>query len=481
MANLNNDIADRLTPSVPMEITFAAQPVATGRKFTTLFGHFAAAPGSGLPYQVYPVVNVGNATAAQAEVDALAGAGSQIGHMVAAFINSNALAGRSVFPAFRVVLIPNAVTDFGPTGIGDALLAVQNLRSDMLVSCYPTGDSTNRTSLINFANTLNGIDRNLQGQFGTFATFGSIDSLATQEAYNINSRVALAAALPDSNSALVNTTGDTQTGANANKLINLASVVGVYPGALITATGVTPGTKVLQVLSPSSVLMSAAAGSAHVNEAIAFQNVVSQAPEIIAAAHAGGMMALQLPYIPMQGMTLGGIVPPEIVADRIVIDPNGSSEAALTAGLSPLYVQPGNTVGYIRTRTTFTTLPGPGNIAATAYIDWQDIVALYDFREDMFQVSQNPPFNNNPGGTKASTQIAAFFKDELIRVSQQYEDAGAFQNVKTLAPFFVVKPSTSSPGRFDFKVPEDVIPGLFVIAGNIVAISDLASLAAFTV
>ena len=72
-------IADRMTPSVPMEITFGAQPIATGRKFSTLFGHMATLGGMGLPYQVYTVVNVGDPDKAKAEIDALAGVDSQIG------------------------------------------------------------------------------------------------------------------------------------------------------------------------------------------------------------------------------------------------------------------------------------------------------------------------------------------------------------------------------------------------------------------
>src|ERR1700685_3689024 len=140
------DIANRLTPSVPLELTFGAQPIATGRKFTTLFGHMASAPGTGTPYQVYNVVNVGDPVAAQNEVNALAGVGSQIGKMVAAFVNANAVIGGTNFPAFRVVLLPYAELHFGPNQ--EAITAIKPFRSDMLVSCYPAGDSTNRTTLL---------------------------------------------------------------------------------------------------------------------------------------------------------------------------------------------------------------------------------------------------------------------------------------------------------------------------------------------
>jgi hypothetical protein len=119
----------------------------------------------------------------------------------------------------------------------------------------------------------------------------------------------------------------------------------------------------------------------------------------------------------------------------------------------------------IRSRLTYTTLPSA--ITATTYIDWQDVVLMNDFREDVYQICQNPPFNGNPGGTKASKTVASLLKDEILREAQAYEDQGAFQGVATLAPQFIVQPSSTSRGRFDFKIPVNVIPGLFVIAGNI--------------
>lgn len=478
MATPLNDIANRLTPSVPMEITYAAQPIATGRKFTTIFGHMAASPGSGTPYQVYPVINVGNAAAALAEVNALAGAGSEIGNMVVSFINANALAGAVNFPAFRVVLMPHSVTNFGPSQA--AFLAVQNLRSDMLVSCYPASDSANETLMVNFANQISGVDRDLAGQFGTFMTLGSLDAIGTS--YAINSRTVLVAHLPDSNTALVTTTANTTSGSAVLSVV--ASITGIYKNAGISGTGIPTGALVGSVSNGSVTMVDvdgapvlATATGAAVD--VAFQNVVSQHHGQVAAAFAGRLMAVQFPYPPVQGVVIGGLIAPQISADLIQINPNGSSEAELVAGNSPLVVQANGNVAFIRSRTTLTLLPD--NVtAATAYIDWQDIVTLYDYREDIFQVTQQPPFNNNPGGSKATVQLAGFLKDEMIRIAGDYEDENAFQNVKALAPFFVVQPSTTSRGRFDFRVPADVVPGLFVIAGNIVAISDLSQLTAFT-
>jgi hypothetical protein len=345
------------------------------------------------------------------------------------------------------------------------------MRSDMLVSPYPASSSAQRTLLLGLATQISGVDRDLNGQFGAFATFGSLDVLATAAEYAINSRYAIVAYLQDTNTALVTENGILTEASNV--ITGISSTVGIYPGATITGTGVPAGALAGEVgLATVSMVdvngndLPAAATEA--SESLDFQNVVSQSAAVVAAAHAGAMMASAFPYNPLQGVQIGGLIPAQKTSDTIVVDPNGASEAALVAGLSPLRPLPGGGVGFIRTRTTYNLLTD-GVTAATAYFDWQDLVVMNDFREDCYQITQLPPFNNNPGGTKASATIAAKLKDEILREAQSYEDQGAFQAVKALAPQFFVLPSTSSRGRFDFKIPINVIPGLYVIAGNIEA------------
>lgn len=460
-------ISDRLTPSVPIELTFGAQVVATGRKFTSLLGHRAASGGTGQDYAAIDVVNVGDPDAAKAEVDGYAGSGSQLGKMAYAFVSANSKAGRSNFPAFRIVIIPNATTDFGPAD--EALTALKFKRSDMIVSCYSAASSTLRGKVLDLVSLISGIDRDLVGQFGSHACFGSLEALSAAALYAVNNRYGIVAWLQDSNTALIAAVdGDIETG---SKIIsNIASTVGIYEGAQVSGTGIAANSVVTKV-NKDNVEISLAATSTATAEAIDFQNVVSQPLEIVAAAHAAGMMQSVFPYNPLQGMAIGGLIPPKKQSDWVAIDPNGSSEAALVAGLSPLTILPGAVVGFIRTRTTFTTLPG--NITATSYFDWQDLTIMNDFREVCYQVCQLPPFNNNPGGTKASQEIAAKLKDEILREAQQFEDNGGFQGVKTLSKLFLVQPSQTSRGRFDFKIPINVIPGLYVIAGNIEGVTGI--------
>jgi len=465
MAQVLDTIGARLTPSVPLQITYGSQALAVGRKFATLFAHMAAVPGSGIPGQVYSVINVGDPVAVKTEIDAIAGVGSQASAMAVAFVNSNVLSGNANYPAFRICFLAFSDTSFG--GAGDpALVAVKNLRSDILVSCYPASDAANLLKLKNLAITISGPDRDLKGQFGSFVQVASIDALTTQLAYDINSQYVMCESLPDTNTALVTQNGALTIGTNV--ISGLASTAGIYPGAAISGTGVPAGALVGQVTSSTVTMVDVngqalLAAATEPSEAIGFQNMVSQAPELIAAAAAAGKLASTFPYTPRANVVLGGILPPQKHSDIIDWDPAGASEAALQAGLSPLTVAPGGNVVFIRTRTTYTTTPA--NITVNSYFDWQQIVTLYDFREVVYQISQNPPFNNNPGGTMASADVAAAFKDEVLREALLFQAQGAFQNVKENASQFVVQ--VNSTGRFDFYIPVNVIPGLMVIAGNI--------------
>lgn len=465
------NIANRLTPSSPLELTFGAQPLATGRKFATLIGHMTSGGGEGLPYGAYDILNVGDSKNAKIEVDLLAGTDSQIGKMAEAFVKANQqVSGSRNFPAFRVVLLASTDTSFGSAD--EALDAIKLLRNDMIVSCYPASNSAALAKLVALAQSISGVDRDLTGQFGTFISVASLDALATQLAYAINKREVICHAFPDTNTAaVVGVTASTTSGSNILTLVS--SVVGLYKGASVSGTGI-PAGSVVESFSKTKIVLTKNATATGSTIALTIQNLQSQAVEIVAAACAAAMMQSAFPYNPLQQVAIGGLIPPQKSSDRIIIDPAGSSEAALVAGLSPLYVQPGNVVGFIRTRTTYNLLPDAVT-AVTAYFDWQDLVVLMDFREICYQITQNPPFNNNPGGTKASVQVAAKLKDEVLRNAYNFETLGAFQNVALSAKFFQVEISTTSKGRFDFKIPVEVIPGLYVIAGNIQAVSDLTT------
>jgi hypothetical protein len=274
-----------------------------------------------------------------------------------------------------------------------------------------------------------------------------------------------------SNTLTISANATSSNAAEALSIQNVPATAGIYPGAAISGTGIPANALVVSVTS-TSITISASATASGSTIALTIQNQVSQASEIVASVFGAGLMSSAFPYPPMNGVIAGGLVAPQKTSDWISIDPNGASEAALTAGLAPFIIQPAGTVAFLRTRTTYTL---NGVVPVTAYFDWQDLVLMNDFREDVFLITQNPPFNGNPGGTKASQTTAQLLLNEIIREAQFYEDQGAFQGVQTLAPQFSVTPSTTSRGRFDFYVPVNVIPGLMVIAGNIQAVSNIGN------
>jgi phage tail sheath gpL-like len=384
------NIGNRKTPSTPIEITFGAQPTATGVKVATLLGHRAASGGTGTNYQVHQVQNVGDPTAAKTEVDSLAGTGSEIGKMVEAFVKGNsAVAGRANFPPMRVVLLPSSETGFGPAD--EALEAVKLLRSDLLVSPYDANDAVTRNKLRDFAALLSGPDRDLQGQFGSHCVIASLKASATSLVYNIDNQFVIVPWLQD--------------------------------------TAVTP----------------------------------AQPVALVAAASAAVLLQNAFPYLPLGDFELGGILPPASMSDRIEAGPFSLSELALAAGLCPLKVDASGRVKFIRTVTTRVTTDG--SIPATAYFDYQDLSVLNDFREDCFKRINAPDLKPK----KASVNTAKLIKDEILRIAKAYESAEAFQRVNELAKEFKVQPSATSRGRFDFKIPVNVVPGLYVVAGNIEA------------
>lgn len=382
-------IADRLTPTTPIEITFGEQPVSTGRKWTTLFAHKAQSGGTSPDYSVHTVLNAGDPLAAKKEIDVLAGTDGEASKMAQAFVSANSsVPGRSNFPSFRICFLPFGEAGFG--GHDEAITAVKTLRSDMFVSPYPASNENARTRLLDLATLISGVDRDLVGQFGSFVTFGEVSAFETALALNLDHQAAIIAYMQD-------------------------------------------------LAGPS------------------------QTPAILAAKHAAVMMGQAFPYAPLNSAIVGGALPPMDLNDRIDLSPNGMSELALASGLSPLYVDASGNVRIVRSRTTKVTLDG--STPASAYFDWQDLAVLYDFRESVYLRLQASDMK----AKKASFNQAKLIKDEILRIAYRFEEEGAFQAVKQLAPSFVVEPSSSSRGRFDFKIPVNVVPGLFVVAGNIQA------------
>lgn len=160
-------IGDRLTPSVPIQITLGTLVTEPSSNQTVMiYGHAnSGTPASSL-YTAYTVSNSGSASAATTELAAIYGSGCELIQMVVAAITANAETGGTTFPTLKVVGLASTDTAFGSANV--ALTNTLNISADFLVNPYdPYSASGNTTALIAQATTMSGADRGAMGQFGT--------------------------------------------------------------------------------------------------------------------------------------------------------------------------------------------------------------------------------------------------------------------------------------------------------------------------
>jgi phage tail sheath gpL-like len=184
----------------------------------------------------------------------------------------------------------------------------------------------------------------------------------------------------------------------------------------------------------------------------------------LAAAYAAVMAGNLIPFNPLDGQVVGGLVPPASISDYETIGANAESETALNLGWGPMKVLPNGTVAIVRTITARITV-GDAVTKVSAYYDAQDFSVLYYWRKTVFTRFNQPDFSQ----VKASQAKAQDAKSELIRLATTFQDQNMFQAVDQLAKQFQVQRSLTDRSRFDVLTPVNVIPGLHVIATNVQA------------
>jgi phage tail sheath gpL-like len=189
----------------------------------------------------------------------------------------------------------------------------------------------------------------------------------------------------------------------------------------------------------------------------------------LAAACSAKMASNIAPFNPLDRETVNGLTAPATHSDWITVGAGLESETALSKGWTPLMVKPNEEVAFVRTTTTRITTDGV--VAATAYYDIQDFQVLYYWRKTLFTRFSQPDFSKR----KASEQAAKDIKSECIRLATAFQDQNMFQAVDQLAKEMIVERNASDRHRFDVKTPVNVIPGLHVIAINVVATTEFDS------
>jgi phage tail sheath gpL-like len=183
----------------------------------------------------------------------------------------------------------------------------------------------------------------------------------------------------------------------------------------------------------------------------------------LAAAVAAKMAGNVSPFNPLDNVTVTGVAAPTALSDYISVGAGLESETALAKGWTPLRVKSNGDVAVVRSTTARITVDGV--VTATAYYDVQDFQVLYFLRKAVFSRLNQPDLKQ----VKASQQVAVSIKGEVIRIMQLFQDQNMLQAVDKLAKQVVVERSSSDRHRFDIQIPVNVIPGLHVVATNIVA------------
>lgn len=184
-----------------------------------------------------------------------------------------------------------------------------------------------------------------------------------------------------------------------------------------------------------------------------------------AAACAAKMAGNGVPFNPLDSVTVIGIPAPEDSEDWITVGAGLESESCLNQGWTPLFVKPNEEVAFVRTVTGRISPDGTGSPVVGSYYDVQDFQVLYFWRKTLWTRFSQPDFKQR----KASEATGVEIKSEAIRLAVSFQDNNMFQAVQQLAKQFLVERNLSDRSRFDFKTPVNVIPGLHLIAGNIVA------------
>lgn len=192
----------------------------------------------------------------------------------------------------------------------------------------------------------------------------------------------------------------------------------------------------------------------------------------MAAAAAAVIAGNPAPFNPLDDVTLNDVPAPAITSDNITVGFGRESEVALNQGWTPLKVKPNGEVAFVRTVTGRISADGSGTPVVTSYYDVQDFQVLFFWRKTLFTRFSQPDFKQR----KASDDTAKNIKSETIRLAKLFEDQQMFQAVDQLAKQFVVARHSSDRSRFDVLTPVNVIPGLHVIATNVLATTQFDTL-----
>jgi phage tail sheath gpL-like len=172
----------------------------------------------------------------------------------------------------------------------------------------------------------------------------------------------------------------------------------------------------------------------------------------VAAAFAAMCAACGVPFLPLNGLSIGGLVQPASRADWHVAGDTGSASLVLDAGVTPLVC---GDDGAIRLPRSVTTYRPTSSIEANSYFDMQDWQVLYYYRQNAYALAQQTRYKR----AKATDKKLLALKSELVVLAKTFEALEMFQYVDSLASQFTVTRQASNRSAAVYILPVNVVPG----------------------
>lgn len=181
---------------------------------------------------------------------------------------------------------------------------------------------------------------------------------------------------------------------------------------------------------------------------------VSKANKIhaVASAYAALCAGLGLPFMPLDGVRVGGLVAPATATDWHTAGDTGTAALGLSAGLVPLMISAGGDVLVSRSITTRRVV---ASVEDTAYFDMQDWQVLYYLRKNCYNLAMQPQYRI----AKASVQKLQALRSDLIKICKQLEELEMLQFVDKFVDQFTVDRQATNRSAAVYRVPVNCIPG----------------------
>ena len=177
---------------------------------------------------------------------------------------------------------------------------------------------------------------------------------------------------------------------------------------------------------------------------------------MVAAAYAAVIASEEDPARPLNHLTLKGVVP-NAVTDRAG---RMEQEVALTKGITPLEVGPGDKVQIVRAVTTYTK-----NETGAEDVSLLDLTSIrtLDFVRQAIKTRWDLRFPRE----KKTLRTKGKVRSETLDVLYKLEEAEIVENVEANQGGLLVEDSLFDVNRLDVTIPTDVVNGLHVLAGRI--------------